>query len=852
MISDVSTHSFFSQTLPPVLEGSLEKPETVEEGFVFIQDMEDAVEENMDSGFYLVDLDEANEMMLDLQASHLAKRWGVSRRAIDGYLGRAYQSACSWAQWITSPLFGGETWERKAAQTILTVLDLFKSYQKEIEPAEQVIVQLEGVLEDVSTKKVKDPLAVSRQLVEITTKFFQESHHASKEVKYALAIQSLKEVLDVRNSSRDDFLIRDFFRAIEGMEDGDESKNLFIRLTHLLDPDKACVVSIRDDYKEILGIFDRLALISEVHPFENPCLDEMFFRLLKARWLGTNFGGHLEGLVRLFADEASQISMADASSRMVELDHKIEKADPRRVGKPQIALLKQCLEGELGVKYYTIENVPMVANQEVLRSDKKIIRYRAGCPTIGGSYLNALLKIASFGQTALKDQIAPNYRALIRYMREKNEHILFTVHQTSTPRWFGDESERVNQIFNLGKTFSNFHVVIQSLNPRKGEGYVSPVFRKGEKKQVEALLQNFTAVIAEHKGPKESGLFIPEECRGYDFKELADWIHREIFDLQQEFTQDEWLAFMVFFYQFQKIVIKEELLKKGVNLVATTDPCKDDLDRGGTKWLTEMLLFAISTGQIEDSGFLNYVKSVFLGRPILVKKIGVHPRWIGPAEIILEKCTQRHRFCSIQQKIVSMQSDPVVKIEYPHEQPLLYKFPRQAVNTEELDLFWSHQEVIVKNLSNEDLKEIFIGNFKRSSLDKDAPRIAVQINGEKVVVSDETASIIRNFFDEKVLAKKTDPNKKAYLEEICTQTLFSGKPMRTLTELTPPGIFYQNEKVELYLDENKEGVLQRVKFLPIATGTIPDKELTRCKPLILEIYAPYEFEEGGYYRFSVE
>jgi len=87
MISDVSTPSFFSQTLPPVLEGSLEKPETVEEGFVFIQDMEDAVEENMDSGFYLVDLDEANEMMLDLQASHLAKRWGVSRRAIDGYLG---------------------------------------------------------------------------------------------------------------------------------------------------------------------------------------------------------------------------------------------------------------------------------------------------------------------------------------------------------------------------------------------------------------------------------------------------------------------------------------------------------------------------------------------------------------------------------------------------------------------------------------------------------------------------------------------------------------------------------------------------------------------------------------------
>jgi len=199
-----------------------------------------------------------------------------------------------------------------------------------------------------------------------------------------------------------------------------------------------------------------------------------------------------------------------------------------------------------------------------------------------------------------------------------------------------------------------------------------------------------------------------------------------------------------------------------------------------------------------------------------------------------------------------MQSDPVVEIEYPHEQPLLYKFPRQAVNSEELDLFWSHQQVMEKNLSNEDLEEIYQGNFKRSSLDKDAPRIAVQINGEKVVVSDETASIIRNFFDEKVLAKKPDPNKKAYLEEICTQTLFSGKPMRTLTELTPPGIFYQNEKVELYLDETKKGVLQRVKFLPSATGSIPDEELACCKPLILEIYAPYDFEEGGYYRFSVE
>lgn len=827
--------------------------ENTDEGFTLVEDhLKMAIEENTEEGFTLVNVDEANEEMLHLQASQLAQRWGVSRQKLAGYFAWIFRSTRSWTSWLMAPIFGSTGWERLASQTITNVLAHFRHYEREVGSTGPIIAQLETVLEDVSERRATDPLAISRQIIEITTKFFQESNHASKEVKYALAIQSLKEVMDVRNSSKLDFTLRDFHRTLEAMKDTDEVKVLFSRLSLLLEPERACIVSIREDYKEILGILDRLALVAQKNPFEQPVLDEVFYRLLKVRWLGTNFGGHLEGLVRLFTNEESTISLSDAPDRILELDQKIESADPRRLGKPRIALLKQCLEGELGIKYYTVENVPMVSNKEILRSQKEIVRYRAGCPTIGGSYLNALLKIASFGQTALGDQIAPNFKALIHYMREKDEHILFTVHQTSARALFGDESERVRQIFALGQTYPNFHVVIQSLCPRKGSSYVVPFFERGERKQADLLLERLAHVQKEQRPFDRSGIYIPNECRDYDYQGLIEWIHRDIFDAQIHYSEEEWLAFMMVFYELQKLVVKEELLTKGVNLVATTDPCKDDLDRGGSKWLTEMLLFGISTGQIEDPTFLNYVKSVFLGRPILVKKIGVHPRWFGPGKIILEKCTEKRRFHSIRQKMLSMQTDPVVEIAYPKEQPLFFKQPRQVVNTAELDLFWTHHQVVKKSLSAEDFQEIYIGDFKRSSLDKDAPRISVFIDGQKREKPEKAALAIRQFFQKNIPGHDEDLKKQAYLEEICTQTLFSGKPMKTLVELTPQGFFYQSSRIELRLDSTQEGVLQRVVFMPIAIGCNPTENLSVSRSLVMEIFAPYDPRETGYYTVQVD
>ncbi len=805
------------------------------------------LEELNDDGDW-VNVDEP--CMVQLHSDEVARRWLISSASLTRFLTGGFRTTCNWTKSVLAPFYGGTGWERSASLMITSVLAHFKAYEKSEGSTGAVIPQLETVLEDVSKKRVADPQAISRQLIEITTKFFQESNHASKDVKYALAIQSLKEVMDVRSCSKEDFTLRDFHRALDRMEDTDEVKTLFTRLSDLLDLEKACSVSIREDYTEILGILDKLALVVEHKPFECPALEEVFYRLLKVRWLGTNLGGHLEGLVQLFTSEESTISLENASSRILELDQKIETADSRQLGKPGIALLKQKLEGELGVKYYTKENVPMVSNKEILQSGREITRYRAGCPTIGGSYLNALLKIASFGQTSLGDQIAPNFRALISYMNKRDEHILFTVHQTSALASIGDESERVRKLFALGETYPNFHVVIQSLCPRKESEYVVPFFHKGERKQADLLLERLAHVQKEQKPFDVSGVHIPSECRGYDFQELIDWVHRAIFDAQADYSEEEWLAFMMVFYQLQKLVVKEELLKKGVNLIATTDPCKDDLDRGGSKWLTEMLLLGISTGQIEDPTFINYVKSVFLGRPILVKKIGVHPRWFGPGKIILEKCTDRGRFSCIRQKILSMQTDPVVEIVYPKEQPLFSRQPRQVVSTKELDHFWTHHPVVEKSLSSQDLQEIYLGNFKRCSLNKDARRIDVLINDQKMENPENNADAIRQFFQENVSGAEKDPQKQAYLEEICTQTLLSKQPMQTLLELTPQGFHYRNRKIELKLDSSTRGVLQRVVFEPHATLVTESLSVPKC--LVMEIFAPFDPNETGHYTVQVD
>jgi hypothetical protein len=803
------------------------------------------LQDDIDDGFVLVDGGEVQNNFLNLQALQLAQKWQGSIR---GRLGAFQQVACDIALRCLSPfsVVRDSDWRDCAKTTVHKVIQILQENAPRGESVTQAVTSLHGVLTDISSKSPVDPVAISRQVVEVVSKVFHESNHPSKDVKYAMAVQSLKEVVAFRNYSREDNTLVLFNRALRGLKEDSQVRVLFSRLNELLDSERPFIVSPRDDYKEIIRILDHLSLLSEKTPFENPALEPIFTKLLKARWLGTSFGGHLEALVQLFTGEEGAISLQDASKRVTDLDISIGKADPRKVGKPLAALWAQCLEGELGVKYYTMENIPMVANTEQLSSGRELTRYRAGCPTVGGTYLNALLKIVYKTATA-NDQIAPNFRALVRRMGEQNEHILFTVHQTAVSKRFGDESERVALLHELSQEFPNFHIIIQSMSPRPGESYVVPEFKEGEK-PARLLMDRLDTILKSGNPFTETGIHVPQICRDVDFKDHIYWIHQEIFDSQEQFGQNDWLAFMVIFYELQKLVIKDRLLSSGVNLVATTDPCKDDLDRGGTKWLTEMLLLGISTRQIQDPKFLNYVKSVFLGRPILVKKIGVHPRWAEPTGVILKKLTDPARFSTISRKIASLQKDPVVHLTFPQDSPQLYKEPRHTSGAEDLVRFWTFQKTLEKPLETCDLEEIFHGDYKRTSLEKDAPRIRVQIDGNGTLPSQQALNGIRDFFSTHVPVLVSDPKHNRYLEAICTQTLFSGKPVESLFALTPPETQYINQPVELQLRTGQRGVVQKVRYYAVSTKTSDHLDPAVVPPLVLEVFAPFDPSEGGYYR----
>jgi hypothetical protein len=261
-----------------------------------------------------------------------------------------------------------------------------------------------------------------------------------------------------------------------------------------------------------------------------------------------------------------------------------------------------------------------------------------------------------------------------------------------------------------------------------------------------------------------------------------------------------------------------------------------------------MLLLGISTGQIQDPKFLNYVKSVFLGRPILVKKIGVHDRWAKPAGVILKKLTDPARFSTISSKIASLQKDPVMHLTFPQDSPQLYKEPRHTSGAEDLVRFWTFQKTFEKPLETCDLEEIFHGDYKRTSLEKDAPRIRVQIDGNGTLPSEQALNGIRDFFSTHVPDLVSDPKHKRYLEAICTQTLFSGKPVESLFALTPPETQYINQPVELQLRTGQRGVVQKVRYYAVSTKTCDHLDPAVVPPLVLEVFAPFVPSEGGYYR----
>ncbi|MFZ4773505.1 MAG: hypothetical protein ACOYK9_05895 [Chlamydiia bacterium] len=815
-------------------------PEVEDEGFVVLEKILKNHPENQE-GFVLIDLQTAmNEV--DVQAISLARRWNVQDAEITGYFGQITRSIGSFVNWWN------RGWQGYAMDTLVDVLKYLYMLSPTAEQMKLVECSFEKIREEIQERGA-NPLDISRKVIEVMTKCVQESYHPAKEVKYSLAINAMKDVFKVSQDRAQNRLVVDFEETIYT---NNSDFCLFLReLFEILSPDDPNK-SYREDYSKVVILLDKIALLAEEHRLPEGSIKEIYFQLLQVRWLGTSFGAHTQALVQEFTGDRENFTLANASEKCLAMNQAIHQADSREVGKPLAALGIQCLKGATGVQYFTkSNNIPMVVNVEEISNGQEIIRYRAGSPTVGLSYYDGLMKIASFGLVGKEDFIAPNYRIFVQMLNERNMHILFTVHQTPVGAKFEDESGRVRAIQEFAAQNPNFHLLIQGVNPMGDDRYVVPSFKKGEKKSWQELGERLTQSLC-HSSEDEysvSGIYLPENFRERQWDFLAIWIKRNLFRGQTYFSQKEWLAFMMIFYELQKLIVKSELLKEGVNLVATTDPCKDDLDRGGAKWLTEMLLLGISTGQIQDTKYLNYVIHTFLGRPIIVKKIGVVDKWAEAGQVVLEKLTDRSNFTQIRNMMAEIEGElKVVNVKFPQEVPELYLKPECARSIEEVETFWSKKKNTFKTIIHREyLQEIFDGNFIHTGIEKDFHRMEVFIDSDEEPVAKENAvEMVRAFF----VDKYEDERQKIYLEEICTQTILT-KACEQMVELTPPGIQYVNRAVKTYLTQDKNGATVSCEMYPrqVLEHGVRAHEL---KPIKVEVFAPFDPNRDGTVCFTYD
>lgn len=399
----------------------------------------------------------------------------------------------------------------------------------------------------------------------------------------------------------------------------------------------------RENYQRLVHSMDRLAEILKKHPTDQRIdrIRSSFYHLLEVRWSKTYLSNHLHHLIESFIGKAlSGVSLSLLPETMRAWNALIREAckDPAK-GKNLLSEGKQKAKGALGVQYYTSkENLIHVRDIRYYSSGRSSIRLAGGSPTVGIGYLDVLIRVGTKAFFGAEDSLAPNFLAFLESFKGD---ILFTIHQTAVPLAVEDESGRVRAIKNAEN--ETFHVMIQSLNPLDNTHYVIPNI--SEPKRFNELKNKLLNAFADSSSYPVTGVSLPawmgEEYRistySY-FEELTLDLKNLFFEGLDHFSQKEWLAFVQLFYVCQKFFVEKEFEKrKGKFYQITHDPCKDDLDRGGCKWFTEMLFLGSLTGQIEDPLFLRDVLILFLGRPLLVKKQGVFTRWLEVAFLLSEK-----------------------------------------------------------------------------------------------------------------------------------------------------------------------------------------------------------------------
>lgn len=336
--------------------------------------------------------------------------------------------------------------------------------------------------------------------------------------------------------------------------------------------------------------------------------------------------------------ELPDLSSDSFMDYILALNHQIEGA-PTEARKSHLALAAQKLKGSVGVMNFTggqnTPNIRSIQEWSSNGSSRKVSSIRHGCPTGAGYYLNVVAGIAArllprfmAPKIASGEAIVPNYREMLKALREKDEALMYTCLQRNWEDVVENEQARVQALIDEQELHDNFFVLVQAM-----EG---PLFeRKGPYAKIEKFSELTKALCDAFKEGKSH--VVPAKCLASQ-PDYCDAVLpqlftdvRDIFFAKDEISsREEWMSFILLCYVFQRQDLQFRLERQSnLSITVKTNPCKDYLDRGGLAALCESMVNALRLGQLDNPEWMSNQVAHVMGPPIAVKKQGViHKRLV--------------------------------------------------------------------------------------------------------------------------------------------------------------------------------------------------------------------------------
>ena len=385
-------------------------------------------------------------------------------------------------------------------------------------------------------------------------------------------------------------------------------------LTNTTDP--------RASYKRFVSKLDEVATFIEKNKLRTSsnystlrCI-EIAETLAINRWAGVNMEDHFKERIDLAEGKITEPQLlSEFPSKLRDINHLVEHSSPA-IKKSSASLAFQKLSGTAGVENFTgNRNTPnLLALMEYNKQDgsTQTIKYlRHGSPTHGKDFT---LRNSSEG-------ITPNYELFLYAAASRGQGVFYAIHQRLTSGGFDDESGRTKAILTLQKKHPNFHAMVQPVEGKFFNKTGSTHFRN----LFTELQDEFFSNTDKPSCRLPSAVMYSLEYKTA-FQTIFKTVKETFFADNHILTETERKQFILYFYALQRMDLKMRLGETSNPISYYVTACKDDLDRGGSQALLELVLHLIMTGQENNPEQLSHLVNHLIGPPIVIKHIGMLSR----------------------------------------------------------------------------------------------------------------------------------------------------------------------------------------------------------------------------------